>query len=188
MSGKSKRDSNESISKTMWEEIDSSFQDTLKYADQAYKTNYYINLIIVGIGIVLLASSLVFSWTSGLNPATLTYAGLGIADFVALFLVNPQTRIQQLVGDLDQILVVYRTWRDQLDVLDTYARNKNYALTFEETVAYDSEMGRVASHALSALETYIGAKQPASAAQSDAGTATTKPAANPPEQKQAKNQ
>ena len=181
MSGPRKRDSNEPISKTVWEQIDGSFQDTLKYADQAYRTNYYINLIIVGIGIVLLASSLVFSWTSGLNPATLTYAGLGIADFVALFLVNPQTRIQQLVGDLDQILVIYRTWRDQLDVLDTYARNKNYALTFDETVAYDSEMSRVASHALSALETFIGAKQPASAPNSDAVTTPTKPAPNPSE-------
>jgi hypothetical protein len=147
----------------MWEDIENSFKDTMHDAQVAYRTNYFLNLIIVAIGIVLLGSSLLFAWTRGLNPDTLTFAGLGIADFTAIFLVNPQFRIQQLLGDLNQIQVIYRTWRDQLGMIDNYTASpvdstKYKDMTFAEIQAVDDELNKIGQEALSAIETYIGAK------------------------------
>lgn len=141
--------------------IDDGFQKTMHDAEVAYRTNYVINLIMVAIGIILLATSLFFAWTRGLNPDTITFAGLGIADFTAIFLVNPQFRIQQLLGDLNQIQVAYRAWRDQLGLIDNYTLTADYhykQLTFEELQAVDDELSKVAEQALSSIETYIGAK------------------------------
>ncbi len=143
----------------IWTEIDKQFKKTMHHAEQAYRTNYFINLIIVTIGIIFLGSSIYFSYTRGLDVSTLTYAGLGIADFVALFLVNPQRRIQQLIGDLSQIMVIYRTWRAQLNLAEGYlwdASGKPKTLKFDEIKDFNTELNRIAEESLGAIENYIG--------------------------------
>ena len=145
-----------------WDYIDQQFKRTIIHAENAYRTNYWVNLIIVGLGIVFLGSSLYFSFARGIDPSTLTYAGLGIADFVALFLVNPQRRIQQLIADLNQVMVIYRTWLDQL----TFTENPTWdatsgstrTLSLDEAKNVNTELARIAEEALSALEKFIGAQ------------------------------
>ena len=159
----------------VWKEIDILFKRTLHHAERAYITNYYINLIIVAIGIIFLCSSLYFSYTRGLDASTLTYAGLGIADFVALFLVNPQRRIEQLIGDLDQIQVIFRTWKDQTTLIDDKVwdeHGRTVLTTFEQVKDYNKEYSRISEEALNAIEKYIGAEptaNPPKASGSDKG-------------------
>jgi len=144
----------------IWETIDNHFRKTMHLAEQAYRTNYTINLIIVLIGIIFLGSSLYFSYTRGIDISTLTYAGLGIADFVALFLVNPQRRIQQLIGDLSQIVVIYRTWKSQLTLTESLGwseqSGKIILHDFEGIKNFNTELNRITEASLNAIEKYIG--------------------------------
>ncbi len=145
----------------IFKDMDVRFKKTMGHAESAYRTNYWINLIIVGLGIVFLGSSLFFSFDRGIDASTLTYAGLGIADFVALFLVNPQSRIQQLIADLNQIMVIYRTWLSQLSWIEGYpweSPQKLKSLSFDEIKNVNTELARIAEEALSALEKYVGVK------------------------------
>jgi hypothetical protein len=168
----------------MWTIIDESFQKTLNEAKIAYRTNYILNLIIVAIGIILLASSLIFAWTRGVNPDTITFAGLGIADFTAIFLVNPQFRIQQLLGDWEQMQVIYRTWYDQSSLVDTYTLDPstgNYKVfTLADVTAVDDELSKIAQHALSAIETYVGAEQAKNATPSPKNGGSPQSTGKPP--------
>jgi len=145
-----------------WTIMDKGFQKTLREAAVAYRTNYFLNLIIVAIGIILLASSLVFAWTRGINPDTLTFAGLGVVDFTSIFLVNPQFRIQQLLGDWEQIQMIYRTWFDQASLVDTFTIDPatgNYkVMTLDEVSAVNAELNKISEQAVSAVEKYIGVK------------------------------
>lgn len=146
----------------VWKKIDKEFTKAMDHAEKAYLTNYVINLIIVAIGIIFLLSSLYFAYARGLDASTLTFAGLGIADFVALFLVNPQSRIQQLIGDLSQIVVISRNWKVQMTVAENYiwpppsgdARD----LKLEDIQKINAELKQTAEASLSAIEKYIGAK------------------------------
>jgi hypothetical protein len=156
----------------IWDEIDRRFRRTMQLAENAYQTNYVINLIIVIIGIIFLGSSIYFSYVRGLDASTLTYAGIGIADFVALFLVNPQRRIEQLIGDLDQIEVIFRTWKDQTSLIDDIVWDEHghtVLTTFEQINKYNTEYGRISEEALNAIERYIGAENPPQAAGSSKG-------------------
>lgn len=145
----------------IWAMIDKTFEKSMKHAEKAYRTNYYVNLIIVAIGIIFLGSSLYFSYTRGLDVSTLTFAGLGIVDFVALFLVNPQRRIQQLIGDLSQIVVISQTWKNQLQLVENCTWvppdfKEAKILSLEDTKNINAEFARIAEEALNAIEKYIG--------------------------------
>jgi len=146
----------------IWAKMDQQFDKTIVHAENAYRTNYYINLVIVGIGIVFLISSLIFAYTRGLNVSTLTFAGLGIADFVALFLVSPQRHIQQLIGDLSQITIIYRTWKAELNLTENYEWDLSVnpptakTLDFDQITKLNTELDRIAEWQLSAIEKYIG--------------------------------
>lgn len=169
--------------KDMWTIMDESFQRTLNEARIAYRTNYILNIVIVTIGVILLASSLVFAWTRGLNPDTITFAGLGIADFTAVFLVNPQFRIQQLLGDWEQMQVIYRTWYDQSSLIDTYNIDPTTGIykvfTLADVTAVNDELSKIGQQAISSIEQYVGAEQTKDATTSSKNGGTTQPTGKP---------
>jgi hypothetical protein len=169
--------------KDMWTIMDESFQRTLNEARIAYRTNYLLNIVIVAIGVILLATSLVFAWTRGLNPDTITFAGLGIADFTAIFLVSPQFRIQQLLGDWEQMQVIYRTWYDQSSLIDTYNIEPTTGIykvfTLAEVTAVNDELNKIGQQAISSIEKYVGAEQTKDTTASSKDGGTTQPTGKP---------
>lgn len=91
-----------------------------------YETNRVINLIVVGIGIVLISNSIAYGWMYGVNQWTLFSGGLGIVSFVTLFFTKPQQYITNALGNLAQIQVIYKSYCLQLDViLDYHLRNES---------------------------------------------------------------
>jgi hypothetical protein len=144
----------------VWQKIDIEFTKAMGHAEHAYLTNYIINLIIVVIGIAFLVSSLGFAIFRGLNVPTLAFAGIGITDFVALFLVNPQSRIQQLIGDLSQIVVIFRSWKIQMSMAENYIWPGGQAKTMNigELEQVNKELNRATKESLHAIEKYIGRK------------------------------
>jgi len=144
-----------------WKTIDDQFVIAVQHAEQVYRTDYWINIIIVVIGIVLVAFSLCVSIVRGTDLSTLTYAGLGITDFVALFLVNPQKRLLSLLGDVGQIALTYKTWNQQNQVLlRIFAaldeNPQNYATNDPAIQELIKEYAQIGEEALSAIERYIG--------------------------------
>jgi hypothetical protein len=146
----------------VWTDMDNRFKAAIRHAEGAYRTTYAINLIIVGIGILFLLSSLYFAWIRGIDLQTGAYAGIGIADFTALFLVNPQKRIQQLLGDLSQIVMIYRTWWEEVSLIDTLTTDENDTskyrkMDLQEISGINDEFNKATANSLKAIEDYIGA-------------------------------
>lgn len=143
-----------------WNSIDEQLSNSIIHAEQAYKTNYWINIAIVVIGIVLVGFSLTLSIFRGIDISTLTYAGLGITDFVALFLVNPQKRLLLLLGDIGQIALIYKTWYQQIQMVDNAVWDNNtqtYRTTDPEKIKeYSDEYAKIGEEALSDIEKYVG--------------------------------
>jgi hypothetical protein len=153
-------------SRDYWNKIDEQLRKSVGHAEQAYRTNYWINIIIVAIGIVLVGFSLSVSIVRGTDLSTLTYAGLGITDFVALFLVNPQKRLLLLLGDVGQIALIYKTWNQQNQIIDNAAwdqtRQKYRTNDSAKIEKFIKEYAQIGEEALSAIERYIGTEATAS--------------------------
>jgi hypothetical protein len=99
----------------------------MKTAALCYETNRVINLIVVGIGIVLITNSVVYGLTHEKADAwTYLSGGLGIVSFVTLFFTKPQQYITNALGNLAQIQVIYKSYCLQLDaILDYHLRNES---------------------------------------------------------------
>jgi hypothetical protein len=106
------------------ERLEKACAGTTKSARAYYETNRKINLLIVGIGVVLLANSIAYAWYDGTNPWSLFSGGLGITSFATLFFTKPQQNITKALGNLTQIQMIYRSYCLQFDtILDAHIRS-----------------------------------------------------------------
>jgi hypothetical protein len=79
----------------------------MKNAQSSFSLLLRINLIIVVVGIVLLAYAIVYSAFRGLTWEATSFAGVGIADFVTIFLLNPQKKIQDALSSHTKVQIIY---------------------------------------------------------------------------------
>src|SRR5918994_6491091 len=78
--------------------------------DKNYRTLRVINILIIGAGILLLAASIVRGFISGVDAFTALGSAIAVADFVTIFLVNPQSRITSSLVDSAQFDTIMQTW------------------------------------------------------------------------------
>ena len=144
----------EKMLKAHWKDMDVAFNNVKEHIESNYRLNVRINKAIVILGVVLLSTSIVYSWIRGVDLFTTITSGIAVADFVALFLYNPQTKIRRVLGDLVQMQVIYRTWAFQTIVATLlFIRNKN---NDAEVKIFQDSLGTFAKQAVDAIESNIG--------------------------------
>lgn len=139
-----------------WKRIDDLFFRTHEHAERAFRVNLYINIIIVAIGILMLFYSIIYSWTKSLDVYSVAFGGIGVASFIGLFYFKPQLKIQQTVGDLTQIQVVYRTYCAQWENITDWARNNQQHMTLQELDALNKQLEDRTNVAIEKIEKFIG--------------------------------
>jgi hypothetical protein len=139
-----------------WKRIDELFFRTHEHAEKAFKVNLYINYIVVGIGVAMILYSLAYSWMRSLDIYSVAFGGIGIASFVGVFYFKPQLKIQQNVGDLTQIQVVYRTYCAQWENITDWARNNQDHMTLQELDALNKQLEERTNVAIEKIEKFIG--------------------------------
>lgn len=103
-----------------WQKVDDLFYKTLGHVEKAFDINVKINIIVVGVGISLLAYSIVYSAFRNLDLYSTAFGSLGVVSFIALFYFTPQRKIQRTVGDLVQIQMLYRSFLMQAEAVSDY--------------------------------------------------------------------
>lgn len=144
--------------KDEWTLVHDQFTESLLHAGTTYRTVYWINIIIVSFGIVFLLSALYLAFARGLDLSSVSFAGVGVATFVTVFLANPQTRIQQSLVDLDKTLIIYRTWLNEFQAVETllWSGGNLNPTKLEEVSKYNAELHRVSDEAVVELRKYVG--------------------------------
>jgi hypothetical protein len=128
-----KREASVPINKSLKEHldrIDKASGGTVKTARSYYETNQKINIIIVAVGIVLLANSIVYTWHKQTADAwSLFSGGLGISSFATLFFTKPQENITKALGNLAQVQMIYKSYCLQFDtILDYHIKNEQISI------------------------------------------------------------
>jgi hypothetical protein len=98
------------------------YLNALRNAERSFVLSLRINIIIVIVGIVLLAYSIIYSVFNGLGFESTALAGVGVADFVAIFWLNPQKKIQEALANNTKVQITYNRYMTQRElILSTYA-------------------------------------------------------------------
>lgn len=96
-------------------------KDTLNNARSAYHRITLMNgiMFFTGIGLFLFAAA--YGAISKDTSYTLVLAGLGVANFVALFILGPVERTQSALSNLVQVEVMFMNYFEQITFWETYA-------------------------------------------------------------------
>jgi len=84
----------------------SNLRSSVEATRKTFVVNFYLNIIIVVIGIFLLLIAVGQSILQGIDFLSVTFGSLGVANFVAVFLLNPQSRLQENLCKLSQMNVI----------------------------------------------------------------------------------
>jgi hypothetical protein len=94
--------------KEFWDVVDQQFKDITQAGKSAFVLNKNINLIVVIIGIIIIGSSLAYTWVKGVDPWSTLLSGIGIGSFVIVFFNNPQSNINKAVAALASVSIIYK--------------------------------------------------------------------------------
>jgi len=151
------RSHNEDYAKEYWEKMDNLFYRTVGHAEQAFRINVYINLVVVIVGIVLLGYSIIYSWINSLDLYSTAFGGLGVVNFIAVFYLTPQRKIQKTVGDLTQMQMLYRTYYTEVEAHGDWDR-MHPEKTLDQLETMCTQLDRLTSNATEKIEKLIGTK------------------------------
>jgi hypothetical protein len=135
-----------------------SMQQILKDVQTASTRNYQliiaINIAIVTAGIALLSFSIFYSWARGDSLFGAITSGIAVADFVAVFLFNPQTRVRKVLGDKVQMQIIYRTCMNQAVAAYANLVRENYSA--EAIDKFQDDLKNHAKESVELIENNIG--------------------------------
>lgn len=141
-----------------WKKMDDLFYRTIGHAERAFKVNIYINIVVVIVGIVLLAYSIVYNWINGLDVYSTAFGSLGVVAFISTFYFTPQRKIQRTVGDLTQIQMFYRSYYMQAEAINDWDYwNKEKAL--EQLEKMNKHLEELTMNATQNIEEFVGKKE-----------------------------
>jgi len=134
----------------------SSLRDSVKATQSTFTVNFYINIIVVAIGIILLMIAIGQSILKGIDPFSVTFGGLGVANFVAVFLLNPQSRLQNNLCGLSQINLILSNFFWSYDrFLDSIKPSSK----IKELQEINKEGERIVSFALESIKKFVSSKE-----------------------------
>lgn len=99
--------------KKNWGDMQKILNEVEEVSTSNYRLIIAINIAIVAAGLALLSYSIFYSWFREDSVFGAITSGIAVADFVAVFFFNPQTRVRKVLGDKVQMQIIYRTWMNQ---------------------------------------------------------------------------
>jgi hypothetical protein len=138
--------------------IQTTTQDMVTYFkeqnDENYRTLRAINILIIGAGILLLAASIVRGFINGVDAFTALGSAIGVANFVTIFLVNPQSRITGSLADSAQFDTIIQTWG--WHVVLEYDLLAESQWTAQDVNSFQQNLAKYTADAIKDIETNIG--------------------------------
>lgn len=141
------------------ERMDALYYRTIAHAEKAFRVNVYINITLVGVGILLVVNSIIYGWVNEFNVFSTLFGTIGVAEFITIFYLTPQRKIQKTVGDLTQMQMLYRTYYNQMEAVEdwSYGHPKK---TQDELERMNNHLEDITIKAAQKVEELIGKKEP----------------------------
>ena len=125
-----------------------------KKNDRNYESIRSINIAIVIAGLALLAVSVIEGAIRGVDEFSALTSGIAVADFVAIFLVNPQSKIKKVLNDFGQSEIIYRTWVSQVRTAFQMLIRSDFSDA--QIIQFQNALSRFSQEAVSQIESNVG--------------------------------
>lgn len=107
-----------------WSKMDKQIEIVTEQGLRSFRMNITINIILVGLGLFLIANSVIYTWIRGVDPWGLFSGSIGIVSFIIIFFINSQSNVNKAIANLASILMIF----------------KCHARLYESVTDYDNRM------------------------------------------------
>jgi hypothetical protein len=150
----------EAEAKQYWKDMDNYFFTSINQSNLAYKTNLTINILVVIIGTILIAYSIIYSAWKGMDVYSVAFGGIGIVAFISTLFLTPQRYIHNALSTTTRMQIVVKTfeaiWEAAIDKLAT----EGDEMTPEQLKDFDNHLVDVAVRLAEKLQiSYISDEQ-----------------------------
>jgi hypothetical protein len=129
-------------------------KDTLETARNAYGRIVWMNTIMFLTGISLfIFAALYAAFSQQQKIYSLVFGGLGVANFIALFMRDPIKRTQQALSNLVQVEIAFMNFFEQITIWDAFAQQPPINLANIERAS--ASLQQRSREVIQMLETYI---------------------------------
>lgn len=141
-----------------WRRLDNLFYRTARNAERAFIINVSINVVLVIVGIALLTYSIIYSWVNGLDLYSTAFGSIGIIEFITVFYLTPQRKIQKTVGDLAQIQMFYRTYFMEAEAFNDWDYYTAKTKTLDQLIKMNEHLKDITISLAEKIEELVGKK------------------------------
>lgn len=133
-------------------EVISSLKGSVKATQNTFKVNFYINIVIVVLGISFIVTAVAQSIQQGIDPFSVTFGGLGVASFITVFLLNPQSRLQDNLRMLSQMNFILSNF---LWEYDRFLASIKEISSVKDLIEINKEGERIVSFTLQSINEFV---------------------------------
>jgi hypothetical protein len=135
-----------------WKEMDDQFKKTIKRTNTTFAANLVINFIVIGLGVVLLAYSIIYSWTNGLDIYSVGFGTIGVVAFISTFFFTTQKNVQRAAINSAQMQILYKAFNTVWENVSDQLSDPDKRLTLEQMVALNCHLANVAKDLASVMK------------------------------------
>lgn len=118
--------------KDVWNLFDDILLKTLSVIGRTCTIHFAVYILMIGFGITALGYSVIYSAFNGMNAYSTIFGSLGMASFVSILLIAPQSKIRKNAANLAQLQILYRAYVNQLAILWTRGFYKHVERSMDE--------------------------------------------------------
>jgi uncharacterized oligopeptide transporter (OPT) family protein len=137
-------------------EVISSLRASVKATQNTFRVNFYMNVVIFILGTFLIGTAVGESILKGIDPFSVTFGGLGVASFVAVFLLNPQSRLQENLCKLSQMNFILSNFLYEYDRFLDFIKEIS---SVKELVEVNKEGERIISFTLQSINEFVAPQE-----------------------------
>lgn len=139
---------------TFWQNANNTLAEVMNRNKQNYNLNMGINIAIITLGIALLIVSVVEGVIRGVGEFAAITSAIGVADFVSIFLVNPQTSLRKANADIAEMEIIFDGWFNE--TLTAFYRLVSNGFANNEIELFQASLSKYTNEAVTFIENTIG--------------------------------
>ena len=140
------------------EEVLNLVKGTIASAQRAFRTSLWMNVTFFSLGIALIILAAVSGVIRGEGTHAVIFGGLGIADVLLFFIFRPMKGVQDSIGNLVQIEIIFLSYYDQLTYWNIFA-DKQHNIDFATMEKINASIDKLTTKALKDIQNFVEEKQ-----------------------------
>jgi hypothetical protein len=135
-----------------WKDMDDQFKKTIQRTNTTFLANLIINFIVIALGVILMAYSIIYSWKNGLDIYSVGFGTIGVVAFITTFFFTTQKNVQKAAINSAQMQILYKAFNTVWENVSDQLSDPDRQLSLEQMKELNTHLANVAKDLASVMK------------------------------------